>query len=143
MMNLNQFVKQLCLAVSISWVFSVAQAEPLSKELSPAIYHVKNLNIGELINKTRNYQNISMNKLAKLADVSQSSLSRIESGTNYPTFDVLERIITALGFSLAEFFSEEKQNIDPSITRLLQVAKRLTVEEREALIHYLTIRLKE
>ncbi len=104
---------------------------------------VINLNIGELINKTRNYQNISMNKLAKLADVSQSSLSRIESGTNYPTFDVLERIITALGFSLAEFFSEEKQNIDPSITRLLQVANRLTVEEREALIHYLTIRLKE
>lgn len=52
MMNLNQFVKQLCLAVSISWVFSVAQAEPLSKELSPAIYHVKNLNIGELPVKT-------------------------------------------------------------------------------------------
>ena len=52
MMNLNQFVKQLCLAVSISWVFSVAQAEPLSKEASPAIYHVKNLNIGELPVKT-------------------------------------------------------------------------------------------
>lgn len=52
MMNLNQFVKQLCLAVSISWVFSVAQAEPLSKELSPAIYHVKNLNIGKLPVKT-------------------------------------------------------------------------------------------
>lgn len=52
MMNLNQFVKQLCLAVSISWIFSVAQAEPLSKEASPAIYHVKNLNIGELPVKT-------------------------------------------------------------------------------------------
>lgn len=52
MMNLNQFVKQLCLAVSISWVFSVAQAEPLSKEASLAIYHVKNLNIGELPVKT-------------------------------------------------------------------------------------------
>ncbi len=52
MMNLNQFVKQLCLAVSISWVFSVAQAEPLSKEAFPAIYHVKNLNIGELPVKT-------------------------------------------------------------------------------------------
>lgn len=98
------------------------------------------MNIGEAIKNIRENQNISMNQLAKIADISQSSLSRIEAGISQPTFDVLERIITALGFSLAEFFSDEQQAIDPSIARLLQAAERLTNEEREYLTKFIQAR---
>lgn len=51
-MNLNHFAKQLCLAVSISMTFAAAQAGTLNKENSPAVYPVKNLNIGALPVKT-------------------------------------------------------------------------------------------
>ncbi|MBU3845765.1 MAG: type I 3-dehydroquinate dehydratase [Candidatus Acinetobacter avistercoris] len=52
MMNLNHFAKQLCLAVSISLTYAAAQAGIVDKENSPAVYHVKNLNIGALPVKT-------------------------------------------------------------------------------------------
>lgn len=99
------------------------------------------MNIGEVIKDIRESQNISMNQLAKIADISQSSLSRIESGLSQPTFDVLERIISALGLSLAEFFSNEQQPVvDPSIVRLVQAAEKLTNEEREHLTKFIQSR---
>ena len=99
------------------------------------------MNIGEVIKNIRENQNISMNQLAKIADISQSSLSRIEPGLSQPTIDVLERIIIALGFSLAEFFSNEQQTVvDPSIVRLVQAAEKLTNEEREHLTKFIQSR---
>ena len=99
------------------------------------------MNIGEVIKNIRENQNISMNQLAKIADISQSSLSRIEAGLSQPTFDVLERIIIALDFSLAEFFSNEQQTVvDPSIVRLVQAAEKLTNEEREHLTKFIQSR---
>lgn len=98
------------------------------------------MNIGNMIKEERERQKISMNQLARLANVGQSTLSYIEAGDRQPTFDVLERVITALGFSLAEFFSDEQQAIDPSIARLLQAAERLTNEEREYLTKFIQAR---
>jgi len=89
------------------------------------------MDIGTLIKDERERQNISMNKLAKMANVGQSTLSYIESGERQPTFDVLERIVLALGFSLADFFTEDKPELAPDIRRLIQAAERLTPEQRE------------
>jgi len=89
------------------------------------------MDIGTLIKDERERQNISMNKLAKMANVGQSTLSYIESGERQPTFDVLERIVLALGFSLADFFAEDKPELAPDIRRLIQAAERLTPEQRE------------
>ncbi|ABO49425.1 putative transcriptional regulator, XRE family [Desulforamulus reducens MI-1] len=68
------------------------------------------MKLGQRLKSMREQQNISMNMVAKRADIAQSTLSRIESGQQMPTFDVLERIITALGLTLADFFSEDNKN---------------------------------
>ncbi len=61
------------------------------------------MNIGKMIKQERERQGLSMNKLAKTANIGQSTFSYIEAGYRQPTFDVLERIIIALGFSRGHF----------------------------------------
>ncbi|MFZ5634684.1 MAG: helix-turn-helix domain-containing protein [Bacillota bacterium] len=89
------------------------------------------MNIGQKLKSVREQQNISMNALAKRADVSQSTLSRIESGQQMPTFDVLERLITALGLTLVEFFSDQAPELSPDIRQMLDVAQKLTPLQRK------------
>ena len=47
--------------------------------------------------------------LAKKANISHSYLSEIESGTKEPSFKTLQKICSALGISLAEFFDSMNQ----------------------------------
>lgn len=86
-----------------------------------------------MIKDHREKQNMSINLLAKKAGISQSSLSRIEGGLNSPTFEVLERIVTALGLSLGNFFSAVPPDLEPDLKRLLDTVKTLTMEQRRAL----------
>lgn len=91
------------------------------------------MNIGKMIKQERERQGLSMNKLAKTANIGQSTLSYIEAGYRQPTFDVLERIIIALGFSLSDFFACEQNVVDPELTKLLQATKKLNSEQRRLL----------
>ena len=91
------------------------------------------MNIGHMIKQERERQGLSMNKLAKIGNIGQSTLSYIEAGYRQPTFDVLERIIIALGFSLSDFFACEQNVIDPELTKLLQTTKKLNSEQRRLL----------
>ncbi|TCL74187.1 DNA-binding XRE family transcriptional regulator [Hydrogenispora ethanolica] len=77
------------------------------------------MELGPKIKALREQSGMSMNALARLSGVAQSSLSGIESGKQYPTFDNLERIIKALGLTLSDFFSEEKPDYSPEIQKLL------------------------
>ncbi|VBB08455.1 Hypothetical protein LUCI_3727 [Lucifera butyrica] len=95
------------------------------------------MNIGLKIKDLRTKQGMSMTKLAKEANVGQATISHIENNDNQPTFDILERIITALGFSLAEFFADEQQTIDPELNRLLQATGKLTSEQRNLLFKFI------
>ena len=58
------------------------------------------MNIGEIIVKRRKENNLSQEKLAEIADISQSYISRIEIGKEKPSFELLERIATALNCEL-------------------------------------------
>jgi len=91
------------------------------------------LDISQIIRSNREKQNMSINLLAKKAGISQSSLSRIEAGINSPTFEVLERIVTALGLSLSNFFSSVQPELEPDLKRLLDTIKALTTAQRQAL----------
>jgi len=95
------------------------------------------LNIsGKLVN-LRNQQNISQYKLAKLSGVSQAGLSDIELGKKQPTVHTLEKILQALNISWAEFFAEDLPDIPPDIRSIIEIVKRLTPTQREALQHFL------
>ncbi|MGB8484228.1 MAG: type I 3-dehydroquinate dehydratase, partial [Acinetobacter bohemicus] len=90
MMNLNQFAKQLCLVASISMAFVAAQAEPLNKDISPAIYHVKNLNIGEFPVKTI---------VPITAKTKQQALEQAQMIAENPNADMAEFRIDLLDFA--------------------------------------------
>ncbi|MCX7779644.1 MAG: helix-turn-helix domain-containing protein [Negativicutes bacterium] len=91
------------------------------------------MEIGKAIKLIREQQGLSMTALAKKAGIGQSTISHIENDNTQPTFDVLERIITALGYTLSDFFAGDKPELEPDLRRLLDAAKRLTPEEREKL----------
>lgn len=91
------------------------------------------MNVGQKIKEIRESQNISMNSLSKICEVSQANLSRIESGQQQPAFDTLERIITALGFTIADFFSTDNSELEPDLKRLLDVIRTLKPQQKQAL----------
>lgn len=95
------------------------------------------MKIGQKIKAARESQNISMNHLAQKSEVSQANLSRIESGHQQPAFDTLERIITALGFSLADFFADGMPAIPPDVRALLPIIEALTPKQKQALQKFL------
>ena len=68
----------------------------------------------------RESRGISQYKLSKLSGIPQATISRWESLTFNPTLEMLTKVCTALGITLAEFFSDNTatQNVvtsdDPS-----------------------------
>ncbi|MEA4925459.1 MAG: helix-turn-helix transcriptional regulator [Syntrophomonadaceae bacterium] len=97
------------------------------------------MNIGELIKSHRNKQNLSMNALARKADIAQSGLSDIEAGKRQPTFDLLEKIVNALNLTWSEFFKEVEPEISHELRSLLKNAKQLTPAEIDALNQFICI----
>lgn len=99
------------------------------------------MGIGELIKYHRTNQKLSMNALAKKADIGQSGLSNIEAGKRQPTFDLLEKIVHALNLTWTEFFQETEPEFTPEVRCLINNANKLTPEQAEALnqfIHSIT-----
>ena len=71
------------------------------------------MEVGKRIVELRERKNISTNKLANLAGISQSYLRDIEMGKKNPTVEMLSYICFALGISLQDFFTERKSKINP------------------------------
>jgi len=57
----------------------------------------------------------------------------IELEEKSPTIDTLTFILDALEISFAEFFAEEKPELESELRRLLETAKKLSPEQREHL----------
>jgi HTH-type transcriptional regulator, repressor for puuD len=92
------------------------------------------MNINNRILELCNERNISINKLAELSDITQSTLNSIMNNSDpNPQFKTVERICIGLGITLADFFAEEKPELEPELRRLLDTAKKLTPEQREYL----------
>lgn len=86
------------------------------------------MNVGERIKELRQEKNITVNKLANLAGVSQSYLRDLELGKKQPTVEYLEYICEALNISLEKFFSEKE--IDNEFLRLIN---ELNDKQKDAL----------
>ena len=59
-----------------------------------------NNDLGKTIKKLRKQQNISQEKLADRADLTQQHISRIEQGTNTPSIETLIKLSEALRVSI-------------------------------------------
>ena len=71
-------------------------------------------------------RDISKYRLSQLSGISQSSLGRIMAQENLPSLITLEKICTALGVTLSQFFQEcnsenltEKQKEEPGFSQIL------------------------
>lgn len=91
------------------------------------------MNIGLRLRAIRENRGISGRSLALQVGVVPSQISKIENGTTNPSIDLLQRLCKALDITLAEFFAEQKPELEPELRRLLETAKKLTPEQREHL----------
>lgn len=79
------------------------------------------MDVGKRIIKLRERKNISTNKLANLAGVSQSYLRDLEMGQKNPTVEILSYICFALDISMQDFFAEPKNQVDPYLISAIQL----------------------
>lgn len=91
--------------------------------------------VGDRLRFFREQKQISTNKLANLAGISQSYVRDIEMGNKNPTIEVLFQLCKALNISLRDFFDDDNKLLinDPLSTRIY----RLNSVQREALLAFL------
>ena len=65
--------------------------------------------VGKKIQKYRKQNKLTQEQLAELINVETISLSRIETGKNYPTSENLAKIAKTLNVEPHEFFTLEKE----------------------------------
>lgn len=92
------------------------------------------MDIGKRIIEIREKQNITTNKLANKAGISQSYLREIEMGGKNPTVEILSYICDALNISLKEFFSNDTAAIEPS---LISAVEKLNSTEQLKLADFI------
>jgi len=91
------------------------------------------MDIAKRITELREIKGYSTNKLATLAGLSQGFVRQVELGEKQPTVDSLSKICSALDVSLGEFFTAGQVDLPPDIKQLVDVARTLTAEQRQAL----------
>ena len=91
--------------------------------------------VGDRLRFFREQKQISTNKLANLAGISQSYVRDIELGNKNPTIEIIFQLCRALDISLKDFFDDETKLLsnDPLIARIY----RLNTAQREALLTFL------
>ena len=74
-------------------------------------------NIGKNIRKFRTQDNFTLTSIAKKADLTKSTLSKIETGQTSPPISTLIRIARAMNVPIADFFAEEDKEPAYVLTR--------------------------
>lgn len=87
--------------------------------------------LGENIQRIRKMKKMKQQELADAIGINLQSLSKIERGVNYPTFETLEKIMTVLDTTPNELLTGAWKNISPmekEISAFLKQEERLNVE---------------
>lgn len=66
-------------------------------------------NFGKNVARLRREKNLSQEQLADMVEVNKQTVSNIERGARYPTFDTLERIASALEANPIELFGTDEE----------------------------------
>lgn len=94
------------------------------------------INIAEKLSALRKNRGLSVYKLSKLTDISQNYIHQIEKDKKAPSVFVLEKLLTALGITLAEFFNEESNVLHPTPLEMefVKTIRLMSIEKSEALL---------
>ena len=80
-------------------------------------------------------RDISKYRLSQLSGISQSSLGRIMAQENLPSLITLEKICTALGVTLSQFFQEgNSENLTEKQKEVLGIWNDLSTNEQETVM---------
>lgn len=72
----------------------------------------------------RKHRGMKQQELADKIGINMQSLSKIERGVNYPTFDTLEKIMDVLGVTPNELLLKEWEYIDHTEPYIMEIIKR-------------------
>ena len=93
--------------------------------------------LGENIQTIRKHRKMKQQELADAIGINMQSLSKIERGVNYPTFDTLEKIMDVLEVTPNELLSGEwkfVQQAEKEVCQFLRTEERLNAELKHG--HY-------
>ena len=93
--------------------------------------------LGENIQTIRKYRGMKQQELADKIGINMQSLSKIERGVNYPTFDTLEKIMDVLGVTPNELLSGKWKYVNQAekeVCQFLRIEERLNAELKHG--HY-------
>lgn len=95
------------------------------------------INISDRFQKLRTDKDVSVYRLAKETDVSETYIHKIERGESQPSIYILEKLLSCLGFTITEFLNEDVKAMYPSDfeRELLKAIRVLPKEKAEALLH--------
>ncbi len=79
--------------------------------------HMNEQNIGKNIRKLRTQAGFTLTSIAKKADLTKSTLSKIETGQTSPPISTLIRIARAMDVHIADFFAEKEKDPTYVLTR--------------------------
>ncbi len=72
------------------------------------------MNIGKKFASLRADKGVSVYKLAKVTEITESYIHTIEKGDSQPSIHVLSTLLSVLGVSVSEFFNENDDILYPS-----------------------------
>jgi len=84
---------------------------------------------GIKIKELRTGRNLSQEQLAQKANISAKYMSRIEMGSQFPSFDVIKKIADSLNVEIKDFF--EFAHVAKNTKELKQTIKDLLKEANE------------
>ena len=90
------------------------------------------MDVGKRIQEMRGRCQLTQNKLADKAGVSQTHLRRVELGQADITIGHLQLLCDAMGITIQEFFNTEEQQDDLSIS-----LSKLTPKQKKLLIAFI------
>lgn len=96
------------------------------------------MNIGDNIKRIRTAKNLSQKEVLTTANLDAAQYSRIENGKTDPSVSTLEKIAKALGVSLADLFSTDKDlkdisSFDRSIMEKVTLVESLNKDEKQTI----------
>ena len=94
------------------------------------------MDLPKLFRELRSARGISVYKLSKVSEVSENYIHRIEKGENQPSVEILDRLLSAMGITLAEFFNENRDVLYPSISEreLVETIRQMPQEKADAIL---------
>ena len=94
------------------------------------------MEVGNKLKKLREDKKMSMYRLTQITGISGHHIKGIENGTRQPTIETLNRLVSALGSSLAEVFNDDTRctYLNEKERRLIENFRVMSDEKGDALL---------